>query len=91
MITLADAKRHLRIEFDDEDEAITGYLSAANRAVLDYCRRTTVPAGAEPVFKAAALLFIGDLYENREAQTSIVLTENRAARWLIDPYRLLRV
>lgn len=91
MITLPDAKRHLRIEYDDEDDAIAVYVAAANKAVLDYCRRDAVPAGGEPVFKSAALLVVGDLYENREAQSSVALFENRAARSLIDPYRMLRV
>jgi hypothetical protein len=53
--------------------------------------RDAVPAGAEAEVDAAVLLIAGDVYENRERQSTVELFENRSARWLLDPYRLLRV
>lgn len=90
-LTLEKAKKHLRVDFDDDDEMIQLYLDAANAWALRYCNRDAVPAGAEFEFDAAALLTMADLYENREAQTANVLHENISARRLLDPYRLLRV
>ncbi|PWK65865.1 head-tail connector protein [Aminobacter sp. AP02] len=90
-LTLEKAKKHLRIEFDDDNEMIQLYLDAAKSWALRYCNRLTVPAEAEFAFDAATLLTMADLYENREAQTANALHENVSARRLIDPYRLLRV
>lgn len=50
-----------------------GYVSAAN-----------VPAA----LRAAMLLIVGELYENREATTARPLTENPAVKRLLDPYRV---
>ena len=90
-VDLDRLKRHLRIEFDDEDSELEGYLAAAQRSALRYMNRDAVPAGAESEVDAAVLLIAGDLYENRERQSTVELFENRSARWLLDPYRLLRV
>ncbi|MGP3710686.1 head-tail connector protein [Brucella sp. RRSP16] len=90
-VDLDRLKRHLRIQFDDEDAELEGYLSAAQGSALRYMNRDTVPTGAEAEVDAAVLLIAGDLYENRERQSTAELFENRSARWLLDPYRLLRV
>ncbi|WP_157808249.1 head-tail connector protein [Brucella intermedia] len=90
-VDLDRLKRHLRIEFDDEDAELEGYLAAAQGSALRYMNRDSVPASAESEVDAAVLLIAGDLYENRERQSTSELFENRSARWLLDPYRLLRV
>lgn len=37
--------------------------------------------------KAAILLMVGDIYQNREAKVATLLTENSTVRRLLDPYR----
>lgn len=43
--------------------------------------------GVPKAINQAILLIIGDLFENREAQSDIALYENRTARALLAPYR----
>jgi len=89
LFTLEEAKEHLRVDGGDEDTTISIYSDAAVARVLQYCNLSLVPsdAGTIAVFKAAALLALGDLYANREP----VLTDGAPIRSLIDPYRWLRV
>lgn len=89
-VDLAMAKKHLRVDFDDDNDAITLYLAAAVDWTLTYTNRTAAPVGAASAFDAATLLMLGDLYEHREIGGG-PYSENPAARRLLDPYRLLRV
>lgn len=94
LFTLDEAKQHLRVEHSDDDALITLYADAAVTGALQYCNTSIVPKGAEAQFRAAALLMLGDLYAHREtvvasAISSIPMVPN--ARWLINPYRNLRV
>lgn len=91
-VDLAMAKKHLRIQHNDDDTEITLYLAAAVDWTLTYTNRSAVPAGAEFAFDAAALLMMASMYENREAViTGTIQAEIPTARRLLDPYRLLRV
>lgn len=91
-VTLELAKKHLRLSHDDEDQEIELYLAAAVDWTMTYTKRTTVSAGAEFAFDAAALLTMASMFENRESDiTGTIHTEIPTARRLIDPYRLLRV
>lgn len=67
LITLQEAKDHLNVDSDDYDELIQLYSDAAVQSCLTFCDLKLVPEGAEPSFRAAALLNLGDLYANREA------------------------
>jgi hypothetical protein len=52
------------------------------------------PLVLKPSLEAAALLILGDLYENREAQavgTKMQLTSNPTVERLINPYRKMGV
>lgn len=91
-VSLEEAKKHLRIDWDDENEEIEIYLNAAVKWTLSYTRRDEVPEGAEFEFDAAALLMMAGMYENREAQiTGTIQAEIPTARRLIDPYRRMSV
>lgn len=91
-VSLELAKKHLRIQHNDEDTEITLYLNAAVDWTLTYTNRASVPEGAEFAFDAAALLMMAGMYENREAViTGTIQAEIPTARRLIDPYRRLRV
>lgn len=92
LVTVDDLKRHLRIDHNDEDGLLTGYLVAAERHVFDYCAVDSVPTreGASYVFRAAILLFAADLYERREyAGAGPITFEHPTLRRLLDPYRQL--
>jgi uncharacterized phiE125 gp8 family phage protein len=52
------------------------------RAELGYASRDAVPAS----LRSAMLLLIGDLYENREAQSDALLQENRTVQRLLSPW-----
>lgn len=88
MLTLFETKLHLRVDHYDEDELILALIDTASAAVANHLNVTTV---AEPVpapVKAAALLLVGDLYANREAQTDRPLTRNPTFENLLAPYRV---
>ena len=107
VITLDDAKHHLRISGDDDDHMITVMMGTACQHVLDWLdRRIDDPAlylgGVyDPVNPAAAtvnlpirhaiLLVLGDLYANREAQQDGPIQPNPAFERLLNPYRRLGV
>ena len=67
LLTLDEAKQHLRVDADDQDTLIEAYADAAVLSCLNHCDRKLVPQGAEPAFKAASLLMLGDLFGSREA------------------------
>lgn len=92
LLTLDEAKAHLHVDGSDEDDLITLYADAAVLSCLTWCDLKLVPQGAEPLFRAAALLNLGDLYANRE---SVVAGQtfgvNPTARALLQAYRPYRV
>lgn len=80
-ITLAEAKNHLRVMYDDEDAYIETLITAARQYAENYQNRVYVEKKSEddnviaaeemPVMeKAACLLMIGHWYENRSAVSS---------------------
>lgn len=93
MVTLEQAKLHLRVDTTDEDAAIVDLIDAATAAAADYLNLATdelVAAMPAPV-KAAILLQVGDLYENRERQGSEAYYQNRTYERLLNPYRVMSV
>ncbi len=88
MLTLQDAKEHLRVDDCCEDMLIARLIDAATASVGDYINATeplddTAPA---PV-RAAALLLVGALYEQRESQGDRPYNKNPAFEALLNPYR----
>ncbi|QKC99184.1 head-tail connector protein [Mesorhizobium sp. NZP2298] len=97
-------KKHLRLDFLDDDDTIAAYQAAAETIVTEYVDREVYAEGGEPsgddgtaievtpAITAAVLLLVGDLYENREADPEskgdAVLP--RAVRALLAPYRVWR-
>lgn len=79
-ITLADIKRHLRIDGDDEDALLTDYIEAAQGQAETYMRRpiyssnpaedpvTTDAANIPVCLKQFLRVTVGDYYRNRENQ-----------------------
>ena len=96
LISLEEAKTHLRIEHNEEDEYLTGLILQAQAAAEDYCRVSFEPylnengeeiAAPEPV-RLALQLFVGFYYENRDIPD---MTTYKAMRMAFDallyPYR----
>ncbi len=79
LVTLQEAKDHLRIDMPDEDQDLTLKVHAASGAVLRYLKSSAaayfdeqgeVIEGALPFeVKAATLLMTGYLYRQRDEDT----------------------
>ena len=105
MVDLSVAKKHLRIDHDDEDALIQLYIDAAQEQIERHLqlRVQDLPTDpAEPVpdgfvrvnaaLQAAALLTVAHLYEHRESVTEGAAVELPMGYWsLIQPYRLMGV
>jgi len=68
LVTLDEAKSHLRVMHSDEDATITLYMNAATEIVIDYIKKPDhewTDAEAPFLIKAAILLVLAGLYENR--------------------------
>jgi len=94
VVTLAEAKMHLKVTQNLEDSLLQDiYIPAAEfhiRNILDgdIPGLTDSPPAVPAPLKAAALLIIGDLYENRE-QTIVgtIISVNQTAINLVHFYR----
>nr|WP_314437607.1 head-tail connector protein [uncultured Brevundimonas sp.] len=95
LVTLDEAKAHLRVDHDDEDVLIQTYLDGAVQACLTYCDLKLVPIGAEPSFKNAALLSLADLYAYRETgqvgSASSRVNVATSVETLLRPFRIIRI
>lgn len=89
-VTLGEAKLHLRVDQDFEDDYITSLILAAETHVSMYLG-DDLPDPMPASIKAAVLLLVGDLYENRERQGDRTLTEGTAYTLLLAPYRSMSV
>ena len=85
-VTLERAKQHLKVEHDEEDDLINGYINSAEAIVIREC----MPFGEvmpEPL-QQAVLLYVGDFYANREMMyPGVRLTPSPTIDRLIGPYR----
>ena len=90
MLTLEETKLHLRVDHDDEDVLIEAMIDTATAACADYLNMPAadlVVAVPAPV-KSAALLLVGNLYENRESMGDRPYNKNPAFEMLLAPYRV---
>lgn len=85
IITLTEAKSHLRVTDTAEDTLIQLYIDAATEHISNYIDTPNPPQNA--AVKAAALLIVGGLYENRESENVVKIEENPAVKRLLFPYR----
>lgn len=100
IITLEQAKLHLRVDASEEDAHILLLIGAAQEQAEGYLNRKVYEADSEvkpederPLvanfsIRAAMLLMIGDLYAGREDQYAAGNQFPQASRRLLDPYRI---
>jgi hypothetical protein len=97
LLDLADAKRHLVVIHDQDDELISGYVAAAHDYIEQYIGRSVPwtdggdPPSVVPVpesIRQAARLLVGDSYAVREGSVTGTIAENPAVRRLLGPYRV---
>jgi len=101
IVTLSQAKLHLRVDHSDEDTLIQLMIDAAEASVSNYLNRSLYESDigsdvdglvADAAVKSAVLLQVGHLYVNREAVSqqpgNYMLELPLGLKWLIDPYRI---
>ena len=89
MLTLTETKLHLRVDHDGEDVLIEALMATATAACADFLNMPAadlVVAVPAPV-KSAALLLVGNLYENRESMGDRPYSKNPTFEALLNPYR----
>lgn len=98
LIELSDARRHLAVIHDLDDELITDYINAAQDYIEQYIGRSVpwtdrgeppVPVPVPESIKQAARLLVGDSYALREGSiTGTIFTANPAVLRLLNAYRV---
>ena len=89
VVSLEQAKQHLRVLESEEDSLIQQYIDAAETHVSNYLERPLTPWSADQTpapenVRQAILLAIGDFYENREARfVGTIQTNNPAFEALL--------
>jgi len=87
VVTVAEVKAHLQIQYDDEDEYIAALISQAQAAAEDFCRVSFADTAPEPV-RLAVLLMVGHYYENRDnPDKQVYLAMRLAFENLLYPHR----
>ena len=73
IVTLEQVKEHLRYDDTSNDVALTGYIAAAESAVLNYITDTFADDAYPDGIKHAVLILVGyfDQYRNAEAETPL--------------------
>jgi hypothetical protein len=87
LVTLTEAKAHCRIVNTLEDDLVTLYIAAAEDWIKNFLNQQDIPQ--EYAVKAAALLIIAGLYDNRSDKiTGTIVSPNPAVDSLLFPYRV---
>ena len=102
MVTLEQVKFQCRIEHEDEDALLAGYMAAARDHIQQHLDRTiyelVVPDDDEygvvdnASIDQATLLIVGHWYAHREAVSESSMTEMPLGAYhLIQPYRRMGI
>ena len=87
IVTVDEAKTHLRIQHDEEDGYLESLIRQAQATAEDYCRVQFSEPAPEPV-RLAVLLFVSHYYENRDNPDRVMYATMRIAfENLLYPYR----
>lgn len=91
MITLNEAKQHIRVDVTDDDSAISAMIEAAKAHIENYTGVVYADGEVPAPVKSAALILVADLYENRQLQVETALYTNRTFAQLLNPYRVMEL
>ena len=87
IVTVGEAKMHLRVDHDEEDAYLDGLIAKAQAVAEDYCRVSFSDEAPEPV-RLAVLLMVSHYYENRDnPDKQVYITMRIAFENLLYPYR----
>ena len=87
ILTIEEVKAHLRIQHDEEDDLIEGFIAQAQAVAEDYCRVQFEDTAPEPV-RLAVLLMVSHYYEHRDnPDRQVYMTMRIAFENLLYPYR----
>lgn len=73
LVKLEEAKKYLRVDYDDEDSLIRKFILTGEKLTADTLRKEVVPT---PTTKVAVLYAVGYLFEHREDADMDELTKS---------------
>lgn len=73
LVTLAEAKKYLRVDYDDEDSLIRKFILTGEKLAADTLRKVVEPT---PANKVAVLYAVAYLFEHREDADMDELTKS---------------
>lgn len=96
IITLTEAKEHLRVLTTDEDDYISSIIKAAYLNAENYCNTEILPRtdgtgeDCDHLFNQAVKLIIGTMYELRQNEVvgTVINSVPQNAYWLLDQFRV---
>ena len=87
VVTVAEVKTHLRIQYDEEDAYLENLILQAQATAEDFCRVSFQEEAPEPV-RLAVLLMVSFYHENRDNPDQQAYAAMRTAfENLLYPYR----
>ena len=87
VVTVAEVKTHLRIQYDEEDAYLENLILQAQATAEDFCRVSFQEEAPEPV-RLAVLLMVSFYHENRDNPDRQAYAAMRTAfENLLYPYR----
>lgn len=87
ILTVEQAKAHLRLQHDEEDAFLASLISQAQAVAEDYCRLPFDETAPQAV-RLAVLLMVSHYYENRDnPDKQTYLTMRMAFENLLYPHR----
>jgi len=75
LVTLAEAKEYLHVDYNDEDATITTFIMAGSKLVTDTLRLDAEPTTPTDTVKIATMFAVAYLFEHREDADMKALSE----------------